>query len=597
MSTKVDLPELNAENTPLVSVIVPVYNTEKQLALCLDSLVFQTLSEIEILVVNDGSTDNSQAIIDAYAEKFPGKVIPLIKENGGPSAARKYGFERARASYVIFIDSDDYVDYHTCERMYNTAIQEDSDAVICAEYRFDEKNNQYTPFAQLKPGYTYETLLATCAATLSGRLLRADFIKEHAIFENMTYEDAAATVAVFSYTKKISYISAPCYAYVINRAGSITFDNKKMSILDTVRANDVLWERGNPKYRPQLAARLMNRIANESFKNEVIYDHLSACAKQFAYRLYPHEEAIKKYCSETNRKRYNQLCLEPEEMVPATFYLNGFDRRISREKYTQRVGMAYLGEQSIVWLDERSCDMKSAPKCIRDHWKQGHADYVGTWFALKKINEQGGVYIGPDIRVNGTFNRMRFQNAFFGFQDRITINTQVFGGKAGQEVWQVLAGLLEKGKAPTIQDAFGWGLCGWGSIHLNGKEQTGQQGIKVFKSRVFSCLSEAFSKDNIASYIPVQETPEAYYDAAQHAYDELISDLMTYYDAEIRKLRGQVKAAGTKGGKNVAVSDAAAARKIVDLETTIKNMQNTLSWRITRPLRFCRTLIRKVTQK
>ena len=78
-----------------VSVIVPVYNVEQYLPKCLDSLVNQTLEEIEILVVNDGSPDNSQAIIDDYASRYPDKIRAFIKENGGLSDARNYGVKQA----------------------------------------------------------------------------------------------------------------------------------------------------------------------------------------------------------------------------------------------------------------------------------------------------------------------------------------------------------------------------------------------------------------------------------------------------------------------------------------------------------------------
>ena len=91
------------------SVIVPVYNTEKYLRKCLDSLVSQTLNEIEIIVVNDGSPDNSQDIIDEYAKNYPEKVRAYIKENGGLSDARNYGIERANGEYLMFVDSDDYI--------------------------------------------------------------------------------------------------------------------------------------------------------------------------------------------------------------------------------------------------------------------------------------------------------------------------------------------------------------------------------------------------------------------------------------------------------------------------------------------------------
>ena len=93
-----------------VSVIVPVYNTENFLERCLNSLVNQTLNDMEIIVVNDGSTDASQEIIDRFANDFPNIIRAYRKKNGGLSSARNYGLDKATGEYIGFIDSDDYVE-------------------------------------------------------------------------------------------------------------------------------------------------------------------------------------------------------------------------------------------------------------------------------------------------------------------------------------------------------------------------------------------------------------------------------------------------------------------------------------------------------
>ena len=113
-----------------VSVIVPVYNTEKYLAKCLDSLVNQTLKDIEIIVVNDGTKDNSEKIINKYLKKYS-KIRYYKKENGGLSSARNYGIELANGEYVGFVDSDDYVKDGMFSKMYECAIKNNSDIVVC----------------------------------------------------------------------------------------------------------------------------------------------------------------------------------------------------------------------------------------------------------------------------------------------------------------------------------------------------------------------------------------------------------------------------------------------------------------------------------
>ena len=123
------------------SFVVPVYNTEKYLKRCFDSLVCQTLNDIEIIIVNDGSHDNSQLIIDQYSEMYTKKIIPLIKENGGLSDSRNIGLKHVRGEYILFVDSDDYVDKDMCERMYKKGIQTQSD-VVCSPITFILENSR-----------------------------------------------------------------------------------------------------------------------------------------------------------------------------------------------------------------------------------------------------------------------------------------------------------------------------------------------------------------------------------------------------------------------------------------------------------------------
>ena len=113
-----------------VSIIVPVYNVEEYLARCLDSLVNQSLKDIEIIVVNDGSPDNSQKIIDNYCKKYK-NIKSFIKKNGGLSDTRNFGIKKSHGDYLIFIDSDDYVKETMLEKMWNVAINKNVDIVVC----------------------------------------------------------------------------------------------------------------------------------------------------------------------------------------------------------------------------------------------------------------------------------------------------------------------------------------------------------------------------------------------------------------------------------------------------------------------------------
>lgn len=124
-------------NVPKVSIIVPVYNVEEYLDQCVNSLINQSLKEIEIILVNDGSKDNSGNICDQF-EAIDKRVIVINQKNQGLSGARNTGLEFAHADYVVFLDSDDWLEHDTCEIAYNIAIQEKYDLVfwqMIKEYR------------------------------------------------------------------------------------------------------------------------------------------------------------------------------------------------------------------------------------------------------------------------------------------------------------------------------------------------------------------------------------------------------------------------------------------------------------------------------
>ena len=107
-------------NNYKLSIVVAVYNLEKYLPRCLDALVNQTLQEIEILCVDDGSIDSAPQIIDEYAKKYPNKVKAFHKPNGGEFTTRNYGLERATGEYVTFVDTDDYVEKTWAEKYLET---------------------------------------------------------------------------------------------------------------------------------------------------------------------------------------------------------------------------------------------------------------------------------------------------------------------------------------------------------------------------------------------------------------------------------------------------------------------------------------------
>ncbi|MBZ4687987.1 MAG: glycosyltransferase-like protein [Clostridiales bacterium] len=133
-----------------ISVIMPVYNAENFIKKCLNSLINQTLKDIEIIIINDGSEDNSQKIIDEYV-KIDSRIISIEKENGGVGTAVSIGIEKAKGQFLYFIDADDWLKLDALEHYYNKIIESNADIYIGAKFLFYDNNrqilhNQYLPY-------------------------------------------------------------------------------------------------------------------------------------------------------------------------------------------------------------------------------------------------------------------------------------------------------------------------------------------------------------------------------------------------------------------------------------------------------------------
>lgn len=205
-----------------LSVIVPVYNVEYYLRKCLDSLVNQTLKDMEIIVVNDGSPDNSQTIIDEFVENYPGRVIGLKKENGGQGSARNLGLQYAKGQYIGFVDSDDWVDAEMYETMYNKAISEQADIVICNT--MDHYSDHTVYHRQSDVGK-----LRKCGMVYN-KIFRRDLIGIMRFPEGLWYEDFSFVVKLLMQTEKISYCTEHFYHSFSRQESTMNNNNSKKNL-------------------------------------------------------------------------------------------------------------------------------------------------------------------------------------------------------------------------------------------------------------------------------------------------------------------------------------------------------------------------------
>lgn len=229
---------------PAISIIVPIYNMEHLMRRCIDSLLAQTFTDYELLLIDDGSKDGSWSICQEYARKDP-RISIYHKENGGLSDARNYGLSKAIGKYTIFADPDDWVSPEGLDRLYVTAERELADMTMCDLYREDEYSRHYV--CQRPQSLQAEDVLKELFANIQGftvnKLIRRDVYTRFGIsYPKGIYgcEDQYTMAAILLHDIKIAYEPVAFYHYMYNSA-SLTrhYDERTyemdMRVLDMFR--------------------------------------------------------------------------------------------------------------------------------------------------------------------------------------------------------------------------------------------------------------------------------------------------------------------------------------------------------------------------
>lgn len=202
----------------LVSIIVPVYNVQKYIRRCLDSIINQTYKTLEIILIDDGSTDDSGKICDEYAKK-DNRIIVKHNTNRGVSYARNYGIKLANGQYLSFIDPDDYVDLDYIENLLRPMLEDDYDLVVCnIKHVYTNKiiNNALQVNMLTNNYYNDFYLLDILRATPVNKLFRSNIIKlfDLKFFENLSYsEDRIFNYNYGNHVKKYKYVNKAMYYY------------------------------------------------------------------------------------------------------------------------------------------------------------------------------------------------------------------------------------------------------------------------------------------------------------------------------------------------------------------------------------------------
>ncbi len=206
---------------PKVSIVMPVYNSEKFLRQALDSIKVQTLRNFELIIINDASTDGSAKIVEQCKYEMDYIKDINLEKNMGVAYVRNLGVSLARGEYVCFIDSDDVIERNFIELMYKTALKYNSDIVCCNYYYIDEKNRKTkNVFSRRQGNYSAKKLIHSLLKDTSmhfflwNKMFRRRMVEDNRVlFTNRCFEDILFTMKMFYFSDKIYIINIPLYNY------------------------------------------------------------------------------------------------------------------------------------------------------------------------------------------------------------------------------------------------------------------------------------------------------------------------------------------------------------------------------------------------
>ena len=259
-----------------LSIIIPVYNVEKYLRKCLDSVLDQDINDYEIIVVNDGSKDNSQSIIEEYKNKYPNLFKAYIKPNGGLSSARNFGVKHAQGIYMCFIDSDDYVEKNHYKKMLDLAIKEDSDLVVTDfEYIWENNPNKTLYKKGIETGADNNRRAIFLSPLFSwNKMYKKELFDklECKYPEGLWYEDIPVTLRFAAHCNKISYLNELGFHY-LQRESSIMGTSYSEKMEDIFTIYQILYDS------------FKNDNLFEEYKEEMEYSFVEALLIYGAFRF------------------------------------------------------------------------------------------------------------------------------------------------------------------------------------------------------------------------------------------------------------------------------------------------------------------------
>ena len=305
-----------------ISIIVPIYNASKYLKKCLDSLVNQTKKELEFILINDGSTDDSESIIKSYNDN---RIKYFKRSNHGIGKTRNFGINKSTGKYIMFLDSDDYLEEDACELLYKKIEKDNLDLVVCDFYKVINNSNNLEKITNFKNTSLKDNpnLLLDINLAPWNKIYRSDLIKNNNIkfIEDLKYEDAPFVTLALLKSKKIGKVDKPLINYTIHDSSETTVRDKRVfdiiKIVDIIRNHfkDYTWSR---EVIDTLTIKILvnyniqqRYIEDKNIRNEFIdktFSYLEKNMPSYKRNIYFKERSMLKSFIEKNRGLSKLYC-------------------------------------------------------------------------------------------------------------------------------------------------------------------------------------------------------------------------------------------------------------------------------------------------
>ena len=569
-----------------VSVIIPVYNVENYLERAVDSVLNQTLSDIEIILVDDGSPDQSPKICDNYARMYPGRIKVIHNQNEGLGFARNSGLKLAKGEYVAFIDSDDTLEPDMYESMYNTAVLGGCDIVMC------DVNIVYVGKGMSKISKCYPHERVSLGdyikngenITYSVNKLFRRSLWQSAEYEKMLFEDIALIPALLSHAKHLGYVSRPFYNYYRREGTLSTTDTGGTA--DIIKAYERFLDRCDMRYSDEMAYAAAKQILWNMTQSRTLFE---ADFIDFINR-YKSRLLLNPYIAkDKNVKRIldyiDKSVIEDNIICPA---LDG----PPPEGYLENISVNFT-RSSLIIIGPDFYDKSSLPQSVNDALFEGDLDFASGYFALRALYEMGGIVVAKSMRAGLGLKRLRLQKVFFGFEGDEQILDSCFGAQKHSHVIQALLlsfegdNIYNRARLRLCERIRDFLIISFG-LKPNGRRQLLGDTVEVLLPSVLAydlkdgqncCKKELFAPPG----------HELVSESVLKLWSQRIMENWNLYKSAL----GEKNVKPQKQPMPQIITKPDEAYTISQVEKVIANYESSTSWKVTRPLRALGRLIKR----